>query len=215
MKIVVLFYMARKRRSCPPETVLHLCNRAAGQITIFQNPYDYMQVLQVLGEALEKFPISLYAFCIMPNHWHLLLQASKPKAVSRFMHWFGTTHTTRYRKSHETVGRGALYQNRFRSHPVHGAAAFIKTAAYIEQNALTAGLVSKVSAWRWGSAFQKPALPLTPWPIPKPTDWKQLTREPLDGETLQRLRFATRSSTRFIIEPTHSYPPHQNLRGAA
>ncbi|NCW28440.1 MAG: hypothetical protein EBV83_09140 [Verrucomicrobia bacterium] len=130
--------MARKRRNCPTGVTFHLCNRSAGSLPLFQTALDYLQWGQVLREAQGRFPVSIFAYCVMPNHWHLLAQPQKPKSISRFMHWFGTTHAARYRKSHATVGHGAVYQNRFRSHAVEGPQAFLKTAAYIERNALSA-----------------------------------------------------------------------------
>ena len=193
--------MARKRRSCSAGPIVHLCNRAAGQLTLFQSPFEYKQILTVFHEALEKFPVSVFAFCIMPNHWHLLCRTREPGILSRFMHWFGTTHAMRWRISHENVGRGAVYQNRFRSHPVEGSMAFIKTAAYIERNALAAGLVREASIWPWGSACADTDLPLSPWPIPKPTNWKHLLSQSLDEEALRQIRYAQHSCQPFRLEP--------------
>ena len=194
--------MPRKRRSCPAGMVFHLCNRSAGQIPLFQNPYDYFQILDVFREALEKFPVSIFAYCIMPNHWHLLLRARQPKAVSRFMHWFGTTHATRWRKSHNAVGRGAVYQNRFRSHLVVGASAFVKTAAYIERNALDAKLVTEATAWPWSSAATTPLLPVEPWPTPKPGHWHRLLAQSLGAEIFGQIRYAELSSQPLRIYPS-------------
>ncbi|NBS14274.1 MAG: hypothetical protein EBT57_05625 [Verrucomicrobia bacterium] len=179
--------MARKRRGCPPGEIFHLCNRAAGGLTLFQNSFDYLQFTQVVREALQKFPVCLYAYCVMPNHWHFLVQARKPGAISRFMHWFGTTHAARYRKSQGTTGRGAVYQNRFRSHPVNGSCAFFKTAAYIERNAASAGLVQEAAAWPWTSAKSPPSLPLTTWHYPKPKNWLRFLADPIDPATLRQL----------------------------
>jgi len=195
--------------------VFHLCNRSAGQVPLFQSPYDYRQVLDVLREALEKFPVSLYAYCIMPNHWHLLARGHKPRAISRFMHWFETTHASRWRRSHEAVGQGAVYQNRFRSHPVDGSLAFLKTAAYIERNALAAGLTKEASAWPWGSAFPDPDLPAVAWPLPKPAQWKQLLANRLDAEILREIHQAQISSLPFRLEAVDHGPDERALPLAA
>lgn len=198
--------MARKRRSCSAGPIVHLCNRAAGQLTLFQSTFDYHQILTVFHEALEKFPVLVFAFCIMPNHWQLLCQTRETGILSRFMHWFGTTHATRWRVSHENVGRGAVYQNRFRSHPVEGSMAFLKTAAYIERNALAAGLVREASIWPWGSACTHADFPLNPWPLPKPPNWKQLLSQPLDEEILRQIRYAQHSCQPFRLEPFKCSP---------
>ncbi len=207
--------MARRRRSQISDPILHLCNRAAGQATLFQTPFEYSQVIKVFREAMERFPISVFAFCIMPNHWHLLGQAQEPRTFSRFMHWFGTTHATRWRRSHGSVGRGAVYQNRFRSHPVEGPLAFLKTAAYIERNALAAGLTAEASAWPWSSASPRTDFPLALWPVPKPARWQQLLATPLDKETLREIRYAQLSCQPFRIEPQNNLANERALRLAA
>ena len=202
--------MARKRRNCPTGVTFHLCNRSAGSLPLFQTALDYLQWGQVLREAQGRFPVSIFAYCVMPNHWHLLAQPQKPKSISRFMHWFGTTHAARYRKSHATVGHGAVYQNRFRSHAVEGPQAFLKTAAYIERNALSAGLVSKAPAWPWSSAANSMRLPLDPWPYPKPQKWQQLLAIPIDKEAVLKIRWAEVSAQTFqcvdwkIKEPNYA-----------
>ena len=198
--------MARKGRSCSAGPVVHVCNRAAGQLTLFQSIFEYTQILTVFREALEKFPVSVFAFCIMPNHWHLLCRAGEPDILSRFMHWFGTTHAKRWRISHESTGRGAVYQNRFRSHPVEGSIAFLKTAAYIERNALVAGLVREASTWPWGSACPDTDFPLAQWPLPKPPGWRQFLAKPLDEESLREIRYAQLSCQPFRIQPLKGPP---------
>ena len=189
--------MARKPRSQIVGPIVHLCNRAAGGITLFQSCHEYHQVLKVFSQALEKFPVFVYAYCIMPNHWHLLCRARNTAIVSQFMHWFGTTHAARWRHSHETVGRGALYQNRFRSHGVEGAAAFLKTAAYIERNALAAGLTRNPSSWPWTSASNPTNLALAPWPVAKPPHWQKFLANPLDNETIREIRWSQLSGQIF------------------
>lgn len=195
--------MARKRRSCPAGVVFHLCNRAAGHLTLFQSPSDYLQLVSVFQEAAEKFPVSLFAYCIMPNHWHLLAQAQHSKAISQFLHWSGTTHAKRWRSSQGSLGRGAVYQGRFRSHPVRGPLAFLRTAVYIERNALAAGLVASASDWPWGSAGQRPEIPLKAWPYPKPTPWKRYLAKPLDEEILRQIHYAQRSSNPLEMPEPH------------
>ena len=112
--------MARKLRHCPKGGIFHLCNRAVLKSKMFFSEQEYREIELVLREALAKFPVSIFAYCIMPNHWHLLGRANEEKAISRFMHWFGTTQSKRWRTANETIGLGAVFQNRFRSHAVVG-----------------------------------------------------------------------------------------------
>lgn len=146
---------------------------------------------------MERFPIFIYAYCIMPNHWHLPAQAQIPMTISRFMHWFGTTPASRYRKSHESVDQGAVYQNRFRSHPIHGSSAFLTTAAHIERNPPAAGLDSEATAWPWSNINERNSLPSSKWPYPKPESWQLLVAKPPEPSIVQQMQYSEISTQKF------------------
>ena len=185
--------MPRKPRKCPPGQIIHVCNRAAQQSKMFFNEFDYRQVIKALGEALAKHPVDLFAFCLMPNHWHMLLRSKKPMAISKMLHWFSTTQAIRWRKINDTSGYGAVYQNRFRSHPVLGSAAFLIVARYIERNPVCANLCQKAADWRWSSASLINQIPIHPWPVPKPKEWNRFLEQKISEETLRQIQAAKRS----------------------
>ena len=198
----VKYYMARKLRHCPKGGIFHLCNRAVLKTKMFFSEQEYQEIELVLREALAKFPVSIFAYCIMPNHWHLLGRANEEKAISRFMHWFGTTQSKRWRTANETIGLGAVFQNRFRSHAVVGQNSFLKVAHYIERNPVASNLCKHPGEWPWSSATSQPRLPLSEWPTPKPEDWSARLKRPTDKETMKRLRIAKLSSRPFADSPT-------------
>ncbi|NBS06475.1 MAG: hypothetical protein EBS69_03545 [Verrucomicrobia bacterium] len=133
--------MPRKPRHCPPGQVVHVCNRAVNRSQMFFCEFDYREVIKVLAEAIQKYPVDLFAYCLMPNHWHLLLRGRKTHAISKMLHWFSTKQSVRWRKMTQTTGAGAVYQNRFRSHLVIGGDAFLAVARYIERNPVSANLI--------------------------------------------------------------------------
>lgn len=189
--------MARKLRHCPKGGVFHLCNRAVLKTKMFFSEQEYQEIELVLREALAKFPVSIFAYCIMPNHWHLLGRANEEKAISRFMHWFGTTQSKRWRTANETIGLGAVFQNRFRSHAVVGQNSFLKVAHYIERNPVASNLCKHPEEWSWSSANPQARLPLSKWPTPKPADWPARLNRPTNKETLKQIRVAKLSSRPF------------------
>ena len=74
---------------------------------------------RILGEALAHVPgVRLLAYCLMPNHWHLVLWPRRDGELSDFGRWLTLTHTQRWHAHHHDVGTGHLYQGRFKSFPV-------------------------------------------------------------------------------------------------
>src|SRR2546422_11698473 len=70
----------------------HVLNRGNGGRVIFPTAGDYWAFLDLLAVAKRSFPVKVFAFCLMPNHFHLVIQAEAPQALSTFMHWWMTSH---------------------------------------------------------------------------------------------------------------------------
>ena len=91
------------------------------------------------------------AFCLMPNHWHLILWPHGDGDTSAFMRWLTVTHSTRYHAHYHTAGQGHLYQGRFKAFPIQ-TNHYLRTAwRYIERNPVRAKLVERAEAWPWSS----------------------------------------------------------------
>jgi putative transposase len=171
--------MPRPLRNAPGGLVYHALNRANARLTIFRDEADYEAFLRVLDQAVARTDMRLLAYCLMPNHFHLLLWPRGDGDLSHFMRWLTMTHTQRWHAQHRSAGVGHLYQGRFRSFPVQDDAHFLTVSRYVERNALRAGLVPQAEDWPWGSlarrAAPKPARavapPLSDWPIPRPRAW--------------------------------------------
>src|SRR5438105_4281159 len=141
--------MGRPLRSAPGGFVYHVLNRANGRLPIFCKDGDYQAFTRILRQAQEHVPLMrLLAYCLMPNHWHLLLWPTKDGELSDFVHWLTLTHTQRWHAHYHDVGTGHLYQGRFKSFPVQDDDHFLVVARYVERNALRAGLVFQAQDWR-------------------------------------------------------------------
>ena len=135
--------MGRPLRTAPGDLVYHVLNRANGRQPLFEKDGDYAAFERVLAEACQRVPMRILAYCVMPNHWHLVLWPYLDGDLSHFMGWLTLTHTQRWHAHHHTVGHGHLYQGRFKSFLVQQDAHLLAVCRYVERNALRAGLVER------------------------------------------------------------------------
>ena len=156
--------MPRRARSLLSECYVHVINRSAHKMPLFERSKDYRDFLSILREGLNRYPVRLVAYCLMSNHWHLVVAPVGSTVLSGLMHWVTTTHAVRFRRRRSARGRGPVYQGRFKSHPVDGLGHLLDVIRWVERNALAANLVSSAEDWPWGSLADRqrstPAVPL-------------------------------------------------------
>jgi len=173
--------MPRRPRASTAGLFFHVVNRAAKRSTLFETTGDYTAFEGVLDSAVARYRVSLFAYCVMPNHWHLLLSANVDGALSRFMHWLTTTHARRWQVHRGLEGQGAVYQGRFKAIPIGDDHHFLWVCRYIERNPLRAGLVSRAQDWPWSSLSRRRdcnSSPLAAWPVSCPDGWTSLVNQP-------------------------------------
>jgi putative transposase len=186
--------MPRRPRNAPGGLVYHALNRAVARLPLFEKPADYEAFERVLALALHAHPTRLLAYCLMPNHWHLVVWPRREGELSAFVRWLTHTHTMRWHAHYHTQGTGHLYQGRFKSFPVETDDHLYTVLRYVERNPLRAGLVRKATNWRWSSLGKRHAedervLPLLhPWPIPMPEDWPAQVQQPQTEAELEAVR---------------------------
>jgi len=170
-------------------------NRGNERRTIFEADGDYLAFLRVLGETVEHVPLRILAWCLMPNHWHLLLWPQRDGELGQFMQRLTTTHVRRWRLFRHSVGHGHLYQGTYKSFPVETDEHFYTVCRYVERNALRAKLVRRAEDWPWSSlgvtdhaAAASESPPLATWPVPHPRAWRALVNEPQTEAELDALR---------------------------
>ncbi len=187
--------MGRALRVAPGGYVYHVLNRANGRARIFQKAGDYEAFEGVLEESLEHVPgMRLLAYCLMPNHWHLVLWPRADGELSDFGHYLTLTHTHRWHAHHRNVGTGHVYQGRFKSFPIAADEHFLTVCRYVERNALRAGLVERAEQWRWGSLWRRrqdnPELVrmLSAWPVREPDNWVEIVNKAQTQPELESVR---------------------------
>ena len=195
--------MPRSARIAPGGVVFHCLNRGNDRRELFADDADYAAFERVLEAALEAVPVRLLAYCLMPNHWHLLLWPRKDGELARFMQRLTTTHVRRWHTHRHSEGRGHLYQGAFKSFPVQDDRHFLAVARYVERNALRANLVERAEAWRWSSLWrrergspQERGL-MGEWPVQRPADWLTWVNEPQTAKELDALRESARRGRPF------------------
>ena len=132
--------MGRPKRAADGGLVYHVLNRANARMTIFENDQDYAAFEHVLEEAVERTGTRLLAYCVLPNHWHLVLWPQEDGELSRFVGWLTLTHTQRWHAHRHSRGTGHVYQGRFKSFAVQEDEHFYTVCRYVERNALRANL---------------------------------------------------------------------------
>ena len=169
--------MGRPKRAAVGGLVYHVLNRANARLRIFHDEDDYAAWERILAEAIERYEMRVLAYCLMPNHWHLLAWPRNDGDLSQFVGWLTLTHTQRWHAHRDSEGSGHLYQGRFKSFPVEDDNHFLTVARYVERNALRANLVRRAEQWPWGSLWihhqgtaEQKAL-LSAWPVRRSADW--------------------------------------------
>lgn len=179
--------MARRPRIAPAGIVQHVCNRGSRKGPLFDSRDEYRQFIGLLQEARALHPLRIIAYCLMPNHWHLLLWPTHDDQLSVFMHWLTGTHAREFRHATQTVGQGAVYQSRFTAVPVEDAWHLSIVWRYVERNPIAAHLCQRAQDWPWSSASHRRLLEVDPPPFPLPENWATLlNREDpeFDGESV-------------------------------
>jgi len=146
--------MPRQKRSDQAGVIYHALNRGNARAKIFKKDEDYEAFIRVLHEGLEKYPVELFSFTLMPNHWHLVLRPAKDGQMGRLLRWVTATHTLRYHGHYHKRGYGHVYQSRFKSFPVQDDTHFYVVCRYVERNPVAARLVNRAEQWKYGSLYR-------------------------------------------------------------
>ncbi|MCZ6624854.1 MAG: transposase [Deltaproteobacteria bacterium] len=189
--------MPRTARVAPGDVIFHVLNRANARSRIFENERDYHALEHVMADTIQHVPVRILAYCLMPNHWHMVLWPQQDGELGAFMQRLTTTHVRRWHLHRHSVGSGHLYQGTYKSFPIQDDKHFLTVCRYVEQNALRAGLVKTAENWRWSSLWlrllgkseqDKPAL--SEWPVARPQNWVSLVNQPQASKELEAVRLS-------------------------
>lgn len=193
--------MGRPPRNAPGDFLYHCLNRANGRQVMFKKPEDFHAFEEIIAEMLERVHMRMLAYCLMPNHWHLVLWPRQDGDLSEFMRLISVTHAHRWHAHRGSTGSGHLYQGRFKSFIVQDDAYFLTVCRYVERNALRAGLVQNAEDWQWSSLWMRQHDPtratelLSPWPVERPRNWIQRVNRAEMEQELAALRASVNRGT--------------------
>src|SRR6201987_931560 len=132
--------MGRLPRPVEEGLVYHALNRGNNRAEVFTGPEDHEAFLSALARTQLRYPFRLFGYCLMTNHFHLLLRPGPGQSISRILQSLTVAHTWRYHRRHHTVGH--VWQGRFRSPVIQDDQHLLVVLRYIEANPLRAAIVA-------------------------------------------------------------------------
>jgi putative transposase len=184
--------MPRVGRIAPGGVIYHVLNRGNGRMQLFFKDGDYAAFLKLLAEVKEVVPVRVLSYCLMSNHWHLVLWPRDDGDLSNFMLRLTTAHVRRHHAHYHHSAGGHLYQGRFKNFPVQEDRHLLTLCRYVEANALRAGMVKHAEAWRWSSLWARlkgvTGGLLDEWPVDRPADWLEIVNTAAKTEELKAVR---------------------------
>lgn len=190
--------MPRTARASRGDICYHVITRGNARQTTFHDDRDYSSFTNLLWRACVARPMRLLAWCLMPNHVHLLVRPHADGELGAWMHWLLTTHVRYHQRRYATVGR--IWQGRFKAFPIQEDSHLLTVMRYVERNPVRACLVRRSADWRWSSTAERDAITGDPLdamgllarsPVALPTPWAEWVDEPLTDGELAALRECT------------------------
>jgi putative transposase len=140
--------MPRPLRPIEDGLIYHVINRGNNRQPVFRKAADFDAFLAALGDLKRRKPFELYGYCLLGNHFHLLLRP-RGVSVSRIIQSLLVSHTQRYHRHYQSGGH--VWQGRFKSPVIQDDEHLLTVLRYIEANPLRAKLVERADDYRWSS----------------------------------------------------------------
>jgi putative transposase len=191
--------MPRLPRNTFADFTYHVYNRGIGLAEVFHEPADYAALINLIASSSEQIPMRVLGYCLMPDHYHMVLQPYEDRDLSRWVHRLMTGYLRYYRQKHGVVGN--LWNARFKSFPCQHDRHLGTVIRYCETNPIRAGLVERAEKWKYGSLYatanQKGPVAIEPGPIRRGKAWVELANEPMKERDLGLMRHSLRRGTPF------------------
>jgi len=178
--------MARPLRLEFPGALYHVTSRGDGREAIFLDDSDRADLLSTLGSVVGRFNWRLHAYCLMGNHYHLLVETPEPN-LARGMRQLNGVYTQRFNRGHGRVGH--VFQGRYKAILVDRDAYLLELARYIVHNPVRARIHRKPERYAWSSYRASVGIK----PVP---EW--LTVEWILAQFAQTRRVAMRCYAEFV-----------------
>lgn len=140
--------MARPLRLEFEGALYHVTSRGDRREPIFEDDIDRHSLLKVVEQGMKRFDAVVFAYCLMDNHYHFVLQSRQPN-LSRLMRHINGVYTQAYNRRHRKIGH--LFQGRFKAVLVDRDAYLLEVCRYVDLNPVRAGMVRRPQDWVWSS----------------------------------------------------------------
>ncbi|HOW50479.1 MAG TPA: transposase [bacterium] len=140
--------MARPLRITYPGALYHVINRGHRKERIFRRTADREQFLERLLFVAQKYRLIVHGYCLMDNHYHLLLETTKGD-LPRAMHQFQSSYANYFRVKYRLAG--SVFQSRYKAVLVENDDYLLRLSVYIHLNPVRAGIVEEPADYRWSS----------------------------------------------------------------
>jgi putative transposase len=183
--------MPRSPRAAAGGICYHILNRGNARRQIFFKDGDYQAFLKALGHACVQVPMRVLGYCLMPNHFHIVVWPREDGDLSRWLQWLLNAHVRRYHQHYQSSGH--IWQGRSKSFPIASDEHLLTVLRYVERNAVRARLTRRAERWPWCSARwwrdgEQPPAYLDKGPVERRADWLDWVNEPQTEAELQALR---------------------------
>jgi putative transposase len=199
--------MPRLPRPVADGLVYHALNRGNNCAVVFAEAADFAAFLHALRQTKRRYPFRLYGYCLMANHFHLVLQP-EGQSIRRILQSLTVAHTWRYHRRHSTSGH--VWQGRFKSPVIQEDEHLLTVLRYVEANPLRAGIVRDTADYPW-SSYAAHGLgraddllsaapvwaPLGPTEAARQACWRRWVHTPLTERELAAVRRAVVSGRPF------------------
>lgn len=176
--------MARPLRIEFPGAVYHVTSRGDRREPIYRDDHDRLRHLDVIAQAMDRHQASVLAYCLMGNHFHLVVQTHRAN-LSRVMRHINGIYTQAFNHRHDQVGH--VLQGRFKAILVDHEAYLVTLCRYVERNPVAAGLVAHVMDWPWSSVRAHAGRAAAPSWLDQSTLYAHLLGRPAHTDTDRRL----------------------------
>jgi putative transposase len=130
--------------------MFHVTARGVARARIFLDGIDYAAFERQLLEVRDEHSWTLHAYCLLPNHYHLIVETRRAK-LSAGMHRLNGRYAQRFNRRYDRVGH--VFQNRFGSYVISSEEHFERALAYVRANPVEAGLCRSIEEWPWSGAL--------------------------------------------------------------
>ena len=187
--------MPRSKRPRLAGLCAHIVTRGNARASVFHSDHDYASFVALMKAAQKRVCVEVFAWCLMPNHLHLVVRPKTDDDLAGWMHWLLTTHAQRHRSRHMTTGH--IWQGRYKAFPIQTDSHLLRVLRYVERNPLRAGLVTSSLDWRWSSLSERTSPVqatelISESPVPLPTPWIDWVEMPITEEELAVIRTSVR-----------------------